>query len=526
MPKTGLPLLLTLLACATLAFAGQPNIIVFMADDLGYGDLSCYNPKGKIKTPNLDRLAGEGMRFTDAHTNAAQCSPTRYGLMTGRYSWRTRLKSAVLPHFATPLINEGRTTMASLLKSAGYATAGIGKWHLGLGWQARDGETFDPDSWAAKQIDVIDFRKPLTVSPLDFGFDYYFGINASNNMLPYCYIENDRAVRVPDKRKFPAYDSEDENGLVSSDYVSEEIDEVLYTKARAWLENHRRDNPKQPFFIYYPSSAIHRPCLARGPFRKTTGAGLRGDKVVELDDIIGRLMRDLERLGCAHETLFIFTSDNGPRAGDPEAFLKEMAAEEWGGEWKTGELVSHPNAMPYSVGGRDLWYTYGHSAAGPLRGFKGDVYEGGHRVPFIVRWPGVVKAGAVADELICHTDVLATLAGIAGVPLANDAAEDSISFLPALKGDTAKSPLRETLILDSWYGVKAIRQGPWKLIEGPGSGGWGTVVEPAGGVQLYNLKDDPFEMHNIAGKHPGIVDRLSALLKRYQADGRSVTRRN
>ncbi len=513
---------ITLLALSAAA-AEQPNVLVIMADDLGYGDLSCYNPESQIQTPALDRLAAEGMRFTDAHANAAQCSPTRYGLLTGRYAWRTRMKQGVLPHFAKPLIDEGRVTLASLLKEAGYATAGFGKWHLGWGWQAKDGMTFDPDSWSKEQLDLIDFRKPLTASPNDHGFDYYFGIGSSNNMLPYAYLENYRVVEPPGPEiKFPVYDTEGHDAVVSVDYVSEEIDEVLYQRVRVWLDNHFAENDGKPFFIYFPMSAIHRPCLAREHFRDSTGAGLRGDKVAELDAIVGRLMRDLERHGVEDETLVVFTSDNGPRLGDVESILQEYAAEDWGKQYRTAGLLAHPDAAVHVPRPGFRWYTYGHRAAGPFYGFKGDIYEGGHRVPFLVRWPGRVQPGSVSEETICHTDVLATFAQIIGTELPRNAGEDSVSFLPVLRAQDPASPLREATVLDSWRGVKAVRQGPWKLILGEGSGGFANEIRGDAPVQLYNLDSDPQEQNNLHAEHPELVSRLRSLLERYQREGRSV----
>ena len=272
---------------APAASGKKPNIVVILADDLGLGDLSCYNPKGKVPTPNLDKLADEGMRFTDAHTSAAQCSPTRYGLITGQYAWRTRLKTGVLKHFEDPLIDKGRLTVASLLKDNGYATAGVGKWHLGWGWVPKAGQTIDKNSWSDKECEKVDFTKPLTACPLDHGFDYYFGIGSSNNMQPYCYIENNKVVVPPTtKKKHPVYDTESGAGLVSDDYVSEEIDQVLWSKAKGWLDRHFKAAPRKPFFLYMPTSAIHRPCLATKEFRGKSGAGLHGDKVVELDNIL------------------------------------------------------------------------------------------------------------------------------------------------------------------------------------------------------------------------------------------------
>jgi len=490
--------------------AARPNVVVILADDLGWGDLNCYNPDGMIPTPNLDVLARQGMRFTDAHTPAAQCSPTRYGLMTGRYAWRTRMKTGVLQHFARPLIAKKRLTLASLLKRHGYATAGIGKWHLGLGWQTKPGQTIKPTSWDARQVDKIDFTKPLTAGPLDHGFDYYFGIG--------CYIEGHRVVQPPTtQRKSPVYDTETGVGLVSPDYVSEQIDQVLWTKAKSWLDKHFKTTPDKPFFLYLPTSAIHRPCLAVKAFRNKSKAGLHGDKVVELDDIVGKLMAMLKAKGCQDNTLVIFTSDNGAMPGDPERALQHYARHDWGKRWDARKLLARKNEGTFRN-----WLTYGHKVNGPYLGYKTTIYEGGHRVPFIVRWPGKVKAGSVSDEIICVVDVLATVAEILEVDLPKNAAEDSYSILPVLLGRKLNAPLREATIMTPWSTMKSVRQGPWKLIMGPDAGGFrmGRKVKTAG--QLYNLAADPGETTNLYDRHPEKVKALTAIYEKYAAAGRSA----
>ena len=519
MSAVGLGALLSPRCIASAAdSARKPNIVVILADDLGYGDVGCNNKDSKIPTPDIDALAAEGLRFTDAHTNTAQCTPTRYGLLTGRYSWRTRLKTGVLPHFAKPLIAKERITIASLLKSKGYATAVIGKWHLGLGWRAKKGRTFAPDSWGAA-IQAIDFTKKLTASPLDHGFDYYFGIGSSNNMLPYCYIENDAVVQVPEKPKRQAYDTEWRGAPVSPDYKSEQIDQVLWKKAIAWLNRHFDKTQKKPFFLYYPTSAIHRPCLAVEEFRKSSKAGLRGDKVVELDNIVGRLVAELKKHGCLDDTLILFTSDNGARPGDIQGALKKLADNDYGQPYDPAGLLDRK-----AEGTFGKWLTYGHKSCGPYLGYKMSIHEGGHRVPFIVRWPGVVKPGTTSDEIICMTDVLATLANILQVDLPEDAGEDSYSFLPVLKGDKLDGPIREATILDSWNGVKAVRQGDWKLIMADNSGAIEALEKRKtdAPVQLYNLRKDPRESNNLCEKYPEKVKRLTAYYARYAASSRSA----
>lgn len=499
----------------------HPNIVFILADDLGFGDVRANNPESKIPTPNLDRIAAEGMRFTDAHTNSAMCSPTRYGLMTGRYAWRTWLKRTVLPHFSKPLIDEGRMTLASLLKSHGYATAAVGKWHLGLGWQAKDGETFDPEVWTPHQIDAIDFTKPLKGSPLDHGFDYFFGLNASNNMLPYCFIENDRAVLEPDERKWPVYDTESPVGLMSPDYTSEKIDQVLFSKAKAWLNTHFEERQDDPFFLYFPSSAIHRPCLPSHKWIGKSQAGLRGDKVAELDDIVGRLLGELEKHGVLDNTLVIFSSDNGGLAGDPEQALQELADNGYGQVWPSQQLLGRIDEGIHNV--RDRKHlTYGHRCNGAFFGYKTDIYEGGHRVPFLVRWPGKVTAGTVCDETICMTDMLTTVAVLLGETLPEDAGEDSYNILPLILDEEIEKPIREATVHHSGQGMFAIRKGEWKLVLGQESGGTQTdrTVETEG--QLYNMETDKEETTNVYEEHPEVIAELTALLEKYEREGRSA----
>jgi len=496
-----------------------PNIVLIMADDLGYGDLSVYNNSGHIQTPNLDRMASEGILFTDYHCTTAQCSPTRYSLMTGRYPWRTRLQIGVLKHFDLPLIEKERKTVATILQEKGYATGCFGKWHLGFGWQAKEGETFDPDSWDGEQVNKIDFSKELTDSPIDHGFDYYFGIGSSNNMLPYCYIENRKALKMTDKRKYPVYDTETGVGLVSEDYKSEEIDQVLWSKVKSWLEKHQSQSPDKPFFVYWPASAIHRPCLPVDEFIGKSKAGLHGDKVLELDDLVGRLMQWLKENEYDENTLVIFTSDNGALPGDPKSALKNYAANDWGDIYNPDKLL-----QKQSEGEKYGFLTYGHATNNNFNGYKSMIYEGGHRVPFIVRWPDRIKKPMNSNEIICSTDIMATVADIVNYNLPDNAGEDSYSFLPILLGQNFESPLREATILNAWDGTKAVRKGKWKLILANHHGGWyknqSASVETPG--QLYNLEKDPAEQVNVYSDHPEIVSELSSYYDNYLREGRSV----
>jgi len=340
-------------------------------------------------------------------------------------------------------------------------------------------------------------------------------------MLPYCYIENNKVVQPPTtKRKSPVYDTETGVGLVSPDYVSEQIDQVLWSKASAWLARHFKETPKakrKPFFLYLPTSAIHRPCLAVKEFRHKSKAGLHGDKVVELDNIVGKLMSALKAYGCQDNTLVIFTSDNGAMPGDPEGALRHYARNDWGKRWDAAGLLKRKNEGSFKG-----WLTYGHKVNGPYLGYKTTIYEGGHRVPFIVRWPGVVPAGRVSDEIICTVDIMATVANVLRVDLPANAAEDSYSILPVLMGRKLRKPLREATIMKPWSTMKSVRQGPWKLIIGKDSGGFHfrRKVDTAG--QLFNLADDPGETTNLYAKRPDKVKALTAILERYRSAGRSA----
>lgn len=492
----------------------KPNIILILVDDLGIGDVSSYNPDSKIYTPNIDKLASEGLLFTDAHTSAAQCSPTRYGLLTGRYSWRTRLKTGVLPHFDEPLIESGRSTIASLLKNEGYNTACIGKWHLGLGWQTKDGEALNHISWSENQNFIIDYSKELSVSPNNYGFDYFFGINASNNMLPYCLIENNKVITEPELIKYPSYDTESDSALVSSDYDSENLESIMFEKAMSWLTEQVNGTNKNPFFLYYPMTAIHRPCLPVDAFKGSASAGLRGDKVVEVDHYIGKMLQWLEDNNIENNTLFIFTSDNGARPGDEMSFLAELAAHPYGDKYHPNKLIEQDRLQcantPYDKPkGSESYYIYHHFSSGPYKGYKSDIYEGGHRVPFIIRWPQVIEAGTRKDDLVSTLDFFATFSELFNLNLADSIAEDSYSFLPALINNPEYIE-RPNLVHKAWQkDAIAIRKGDWKLIPFKNGGGLYRFIDVTEKGQLYNLKDDPQEVNNLYDQNPEIVRELT-----------------
>jgi arylsulfatase A-like enzyme len=453
-----------------------PNIVFIVADDLGYGDPGCYNKESKIPTPNIDRLATQGMRFTDAHTPSSVCTPTRYGILTGRYCWRTSLKSGVLYGYDPLLIERDRMTVASLLKQKGYATACIGKWHLGLG---NDRKT--------------DYSKPLKPGPNAVGFEYFFGIPASLDMVPYVFVENESVVEAPtatveaSKHQRQGGQGFWRGGPAAPGFKHVDVLPKLTDKALAFIA---RQTPEKPFFLYFPLNAPHDPWVPTKEFRGKSRAGDYGDFVVQLDDVVGRVMKTLDDAKLADNTLLIVTSDNGAH-------------------WPPDDIVK--------------WQ---HRANDGLRGQKADIWDGGHRVPFLVRWPGKVPAGSTSKELICLTDLLATVAALTGADLPADAGEDSFDISPIFLGRKLARPIHEAIVHHSIDGTFGMRQGPWKLAFGLGSHGFSTPanVKPREGEalgQLYNLDDDPVEKNNLWLTKPDEVARLTALLEKYKREGRS-----
>jgi len=486
-------------ATATIAAASaqtRPNVVLILADDLGYGDVGAFNPAGRIPTPHLDRLAREGLRFTDAHTASAVCTPTRYALLTGRYPWRTRMPRGVLWGNGDALIEPGRVTLPSLLRDAGYHTAGIGKWHLGLRWAAAPGTTVDRTTNSeTAPVDWIDYSGRIADGPTHHGFDEFFGIPASLDMRDYVYIDGDRVVEPPTvtiagaASKDPAFHRP---GRAGPSFRPERVLGDL--TARAVQHVRTRSSGRQPFFLYFALTAPHTPVLPTAAFAGRTGLGPYADFVAEMDAAIGEVLGVLEQTGAAKNTLVIFASDNGPAP---------------------------------IAGMIDSLRAQGHDSAGGWRGAKQDLYEGGHRVPLIVKWPGVVSPGTTSRRTVGLVDVLATLAELAGQRLGNDAGEDSVSFLPLLRQAEAPFERKSALVFQSGNGSLAIRDKQWKLCLAPGSGGLSAPVPGSGderglpAVQLFDLEKDPMERTNLQAAHPEIVSRLTALLERYRTDGRS-----
>ncbi len=473
--------------------ASKPNIVYILADDLGYGDLSVYNSQGKIKTPNLDRLAAQGMRFTDAHSPSSVCTPTRYGLMTGRYPWRSRLPVGVLRGYSRSLIEQDRLTVPAMLKKAGYETGMVGKWHLGVNWVSLpEHKNQEKESLYGITNEMnpehIDFSKAPTNGPTTLGFDYTFFLPASLDMPPYCYLENDRLTEKP-----TAYTPG--NSLMSG-YTgpfwregkmapSFDFFQVLPTFIQKATDFLRRQSSQKPFFLYLALAAPHTPWMPTETYRGKSAAGEYGDFVQMVDAEVGKVLHTLDSLGLAENTLVFFTSDNGP-------FWRPAFTEQ-----------------------------FGHAAAGNLRGMKGDAYEGGHRVPFIVRWPGKVKPGSVSEASTTLTNLLATCAEVVNQPIPATQVEDSYSILPVLLGKAQTVPHQPAIVHSASNGYFAIRKGPWKLIAGLGSGGFTEpkVVKPVPGgpsSQLFNLANDPAETRDLYVLHPEKVRELTALLKTIQ----------
>ena len=485
------------LAAASLALAAgppagpddppRPNVVLLLADDLGPGDPRFANPSSKIPTPRLDRFAREGLRFTDAHAPAAVCSPTRYGLLTGRYAFRGKLRAGVVMAWEPPILEPERLTLPEMLRSAGYRTACIGKWHLGWSWPAaKDGRP--------------DLRAPIGGGPLAHGFDHYFGQDVPH-FPPYAWIEDDHLTEQPTAVTPPDFFGDP--GPMVEGWNPEGVLPALGARAVGYLRERaaeKRAGKLQPFFLFCSLTAPHTPILPTRPFRGRSQAGAYGDFVCQVDALVGDVLDALEEGGLAEDTLVIFTSDNGsPGRSSTLADIGTVRRE------------------------------YGHDASGGWRGLKADVWEGGHRVPLVVRWPGRIAADARCGETVCLVDWMATLASILGLELPDDAAEDSFDLSPALFGREHEKPLRGPLFHQSFHGMLAVRDGDWKLCAGLGSGGWSEPVwiepqkdGPTG--QLYDLGKDPHEGQNRFLDEPAVVERLQEWAKRSIREGRSRPR--
>jgi len=467
--------ILPFLILSIIAFGQKPNIIYILTDDLGYGDVSAYNIKSKITTPSIDALSKEGMLFTDAHSNSSVCTPTRYGILTGQYAWRTNLKSGVLWSYDKPLIKPDQLTVAQLLKNNGYQTACIGKWHLGL-------------DWAKQSNGEIDFTKPINGGPTQLGFDYFFGITASLDIPPYVYINGNTitATRI-DSIKEQGGQGFWRAGPIGNDFKHQDVLDTFVSKSIQYIE--KASQQKDPFFLYLALASPHTPILPSNSHVGKTGTNAYGDFVAMTDEKVGQILRFLKDKNLDKNTMIVFTSDNGC---SPSANFKELREK-------------------------------GHDPSGGFRGTKADIYEGGHRIPFIVKWPGVVKANSKSSATICLTDFMATCSDILGMQLQNTVTQDSYSLLPLLTPSKKTNYQRTSTIHHSIDGYFAIRKGDWKLAICSGSGGWSAPTENQATknnlptVQLYNLKVDPSEQNNVHNKYPEIVRTLTEELEKIKA---------
>ncbi|WP_232826046.1 sulfatase family protein [Chitinophaga alhagiae] len=461
--------------------AGGVNVVYILADDLGYGDLQCFNPNGKIPTPNIDRLAAEGMKFTDAHSSSAVCTPSRYSILTGRYPWRSTLQKGVLFGYSPPLVEPERLTVAELFKQQGYYTACVGKWHLGMDWPVKNGYTNIKTGWE------IDYGQPIHQGPTTRGFDYYYGISASLDMPPYVFIENNKTMGIPSVTK-----QYGRSGPAAENFEAVNVLPAITRKAQQIIT--AQAGKKQPFFLYFALPSPHTPVVPGAAFAGKSGVTAYGDFVMETDWVVGQIMQTLDAAGITGNTIVYFTSDNG--------------------------------FAPYVLNKYNV-EKMGHYPSYTFRGYKADIWEGGHRVPLVVRWPGAIPAGSVSNATVSLTDLMATSADMLQVKLPGNAAEDSYSLLPCFTGK-ATGPVRPAIVYASIDGNFSIQEGQWKLVFGPGSGGWAAprnnkaYQQGLPLVQLYNMEADVSEKQNVAGERPEVVKRLTGLMEQYVANGRST----
>lgn len=486
----------------------RPNILILYADDLGYGDLGCYNAASKIPTPNLDRLASEGLRLTNGHSSSGICTPSRYALLTGRYHWRKF--HGIVTAFGPSVFAAERLTLPEMLQSQGYATACIGKWHLGWDWskiRKPGAKQFAVGRQKVWSHDAFDWSKQIPDGPLAHGFDHYFG-DTVINFPPYAWIEDDRLAQAPDTMMDTAKWKpikeggwECRAGPMVSGWDPYAVLPTLARKGVDYIKSRgskSRGNRDKPFFLYFAFPCPHAPIIPNDEFDGKSQAGPYGDFVVETDDVVGQLLRALEEVGLSVNTVVVFTSDNGP---ERYAYARDAKYDHWS---------SHP-----------------------FRGLKRDIYEGGHHVPFIVRWPNVVAPGAVSGALVSQIDLMATFAAALGYALPMDAAEDSLNLLPLLRGDS--NTARAALVHNTYQNKYAVRQGDWLLIntkDGYTSGRnkqWetrhGYPADDDLPVELYDLSEDIGQRRNLAANHPEKVAELKQLLRRIREQGQRIRSR-
>lgn len=472
--------LVVMTGCHTKA-VDNPNIIFILADDMGYGDISVLNDASKIQTPNIDQIAQNGVIFTNAHSSSSVSSPTRYGILTGRYNCRSSLKRGVLNGYSEALIPPERTTTASMLREQGYETACIGKWHLGWTW-----------SDIENGKDSVDFTKPIKFGPTDVGFNYFYGISASLDMPPYVYVENEMPTALPNRTTSGKGMQMWREGPTASDFEHNKTLSHLIDKAVNYI--HRSAN-KKPFYLYLPLPAPHTPILPDDEFQGKSGLNPYGDFVMEVDYMVGRILETLKQNGIEENTILVFTADNGC---SPAAKIEELQEK-------------------------------GHYPSYIYRGYKADLYEGGHRVPCVMQWPARIQHHTV-DQVVCLTDFMATFAAISGYQIKDNEAEDSYNILPLLLGPSEGKIIREAVVHHSINGEFSLRKGDWKLLLSPSSGGWSyprpgrdtVIINELPKVQLYNLNTDPEEAKNVYSENLAITNELREIMIRYIREGRST----
>jgi arylsulfatase A len=508
------------LGAASLAIGGTvkakdadkplPNIVFILADDLGYGDIACYNPESKIPTPNLDKLAKQGMLFTDAHSPSTVCTPTRYSVLTGRMAFRQGMKGVFTGVGGPCMIEKTRLSLPQMLKNNGYATGGFGKWHIGMTFFDKEGKAICQNG--LKAVQRIDYSRSIPDAPIHRGFDEFYGtVSCPTTDWLYAFVDGDRIpvppTKIVDRGPLPKhpYSQDNRPGMIAPNFNLEEVDLVFLGKSKKFIEGHVKKTPKKPFFLYHAMQAVHLPSFPADQFKGKTKSGPHGDFLFEMDYVVGELLKTLDKLGVADNTLVIFASDNGPEVPT----VLSMRAD------------------------------HKHDGARPWRGVKRDQWEGGHRTPFIAKWPGKIKPGSKSNQLTSLTDVMATCAAIVGSELPNNAAEDSYNILPVLLGTQGDKPVREYMLQQTMRLAMSIRHGKWKYLDHKGSGGnnynrdgrWGMKqyalkeLAPDAPGQLYNLETDPGETTNLYLKHPEIVKDLKARLEGFKSSGRSAPKR-
>lgn len=482
----------------------QPNIIIIYADDMGYGDLNCQNPNSKIPTPNLDQLATEGMRFTDAHSSSGICSPSRFALLTGTYHWRRQ--HGIVGAFGKPFFKDSDITLPQILKDRGYSTACIGKWHLGWDWEFKNEPSGEVMQWGRMRkfytSDDIDWSKPITGGPLDRGFDYYFG-DGTINFPPYAWVENSEIKDIPTEVMdinnigFKTKEGEWEfrPGPKVKDWNPYDVLPSLTDRTVKWIGEQDRD---KPFFLYFALPAPHAPIIPNDEFDGKSKAGAYGDFMVQTDWVAGEVLKALKERGLEDNTIVIFSADNGP-----EYYAWERAVK------------------------------YDHSSMGKFRGLKRDVWEGGHHVPFIIKWPGQIEANSISTEVISQVDIMATLASITGVELPKPAAPDSYDLTPIIRGEKYKSPLREATIHNTFENNWGVREGKWLYINSSTGGarefpesfkkltGYTDFNTP--GI-LFDMENDPEQRINLYEANPERAAKMDSLIQRYRNSDSSVDR--